>query len=100
MAKHGEATMGGTRPSKRSPLSESSGEARAAGMNLDAGVKCDEPHDALGIDSEASVLEAAHSRSIQSRPSGLSIRRFSLAYRKSDPSIDLGVVIATLARCR
>ena len=38
------------------------GDARAAGMNLDADVMGDEPYDALGVggrDAEAGVLEAA-----------------------------------------
>ena len=50
MAKHGAATTGGTRPSNRSPLSGNSAETRgAAGMDLDADMMGDEPHDPLGV---------------------------------------------------
>ena len=63
MAKHGDATTGGTRPSKRSPLSGSSAETRGlTGMNLDADMMRNETNDAFGVrgrDAETSVLKAA-----------------------------------------
>ena len=57
-------------------LRQFGGDARAAGVNLDADMVRDEPHDALGVggrDAQPVSSRPPDSRSTQSRPSGLSI---------------------------